>query len=106
MTDLNAMNRVAAELNKSIAKLGEARLYAQTWFETPVMVPHGSMGIYQSILAEVLGEVEVTNIATSILEDGQKTYMVLKSPIKQTLDTFHQRLMGSLKGYVVNLSDY
>lgn len=67
MTDLNAMNRVAAELNKSIAKLGEARLYAQTWFETPVMVPHGSMGIYQSILAEVLGEVEVTNIATSIL---------------------------------------
>lgn len=32
MTDLNAMNRVAAELNKSVGKLGEGRLYAQTWF--------------------------------------------------------------------------
>lgn len=32
--------------------------------------------------------------------------MVLKSPIKLTLDTFHQRLMASLKGYLVPLSDY
>lgn len=70
------------------------------------MVPHGSMAIYQEILAEVLQEVEVTNISTSIVEDQHKTYLVLKSPIKQTLDTFQQRLVGSLKGYLVDLTDY
>ncbi len=47
MTDLNAMNQVAAALNKFTGKLGEGRLYAQTWFEAPVIVPHASMGIYQ-----------------------------------------------------------
>lgn len=31
--NLNEMNKIATELNHSIGKLGESRLYAQTWFE-------------------------------------------------------------------------
>jgi len=30
--NINNMNRVANDLNKTIGKLGEGRLYAQTWF--------------------------------------------------------------------------
>lgn len=45
--NLDFMNLVANELNKSIGRLGEGRLYAQTWFEMPTLVPHGSMSIYQ-----------------------------------------------------------
>lgn len=41
------MNRIANELNYTIGKMGEGRLYAQTWFEIPTLVPHNSMNIYQ-----------------------------------------------------------
>ena len=30
--NINNMNKVANDLNKTIGKLGEGRLYAQTWF--------------------------------------------------------------------------
>jgi hypothetical protein len=30
--DLNMMNIIANELNKKTGKLGEGKLYAQTWF--------------------------------------------------------------------------
>lgn len=33
-------------------------------------------------------------------------YLVLKCPIKQTLDLFHQRLVNSLNGYPIALSNY
>lgn len=45
--NINNMNRVANDLNKTIGKLGEGRLYAQTWFQMPVLVPHGAMPLYQ-----------------------------------------------------------
>jgi len=47
MPNLELMNIIAQELNKTIGKLGEGRLYAQTWFEMPIVVPPNSMSIYQ-----------------------------------------------------------
>ena len=54
--NIDAMNQVANELNKTIGKFGEGRLYAQTWFEMPILVPHGSMAIYQELLDELIKE--------------------------------------------------
>lgn len=50
MNDVQRMVQIANDNNKAIGKLGEGRLYAQTWFETPIMVPYGSMTIYQEII--------------------------------------------------------
>lgn len=45
--DLNHLNRIAVKYNGFPGFLGEGRLYAQSWFESPVLVPHGQMSIYQ-----------------------------------------------------------
>lgn len=47
MANVNLMNIIANELNRTVGKLGEGRLYAQTWFQVPIVVPIGSMSIYQ-----------------------------------------------------------
>jgi hypothetical protein len=47
MFNLNLMNIIADDLNRTINKLGEGRLYAQTWFETPVALPQHCMTVYQ-----------------------------------------------------------
>ena len=49
MANPNLMNVIANQLNRTIGKLGEGRLYAQTWFQTPIAVPIGSLSIYQEI---------------------------------------------------------
>jgi hypothetical protein len=54
----------------------------------------------------VLEEAQQPNITHHILENNRHTYLILKCPIKQTLDVFHQRLMNSLGGYPIPLSDY
>lgn len=54
MPNVNLMNIITQDLNKKIGKLGEGRLYAQTWFETPIVVPPSSMSIYQEIFKEVI----------------------------------------------------
>lgn len=99
------MNQVANQLNKTIGKLGEGRLYAQTWFEMPILVPHGSMTIYQELLDELIKE-DNPNIQHFIAQDRKKTYIVLKSRIKQTLDLVHQKYANSLLGFPLFLSDY
>ena len=49
-----------------MGKLGEGRLYAQTWFETPILVPRGFMPIYQEIMAEVFKDGQHPNIHSFI----------------------------------------
>ena len=48
--NIDHLKHISIELNKTIGKLGEGRLYAQTWFEEPIIIPYGSIHIYQEIL--------------------------------------------------------
>lgn len=41
-----------------------------------------------------------------IAEDNKKSYIVLKSRIKQSLDFIHQKFANSLLGFPMFLSDY
>jgi hypothetical protein len=73
----------------------------------PTLVPYGSMSIYQELLDEVIKELpEHSNIESTIAEDKRKTYIVLKSRIKQSLDFVHQKFANSLLGFPMFLSDY
>ena len=106
MNNPELMNIIANDLNRTIGKLGEGRLYAQTWFQSPIAVPIGSLSIYQEIYQEIFEEANKPNIINYIIENEKKTYIILKCPIKQTLDVFQQRLSIGLNGYAIHLSDY
>ncbi len=47
-----------------------------------------------------------TNVDSFIAEDNKKSYIVLRSRIKQSLDIVHQKFANSLLGYPMFLSDY
>ena len=51
-------------------------------------------------------EAQNPNVTSFIVDRDHKTYLMLKCPIKQTLDIFYQKLINSLNGYPILLSDY
>ena len=105
--DIEQMTKMANELNKAVGKLGEGRLYAQTWYEKPTLVPAHSMTIYQELLEDVIRKSpENPQIESYIAECHKKVYIVLRSRIKATLDYIHQQFHNELGGYPLDLTSY
>ena len=51
VTDANQMTRATNGLHKSVGNMGESRLYAESWFELPVLLPgKGYIPVYTELL--------------------------------------------------------
>ena len=65
------------------------------------------MSIYQEILEETIkASPENPHIESFITESQGKTYIILKSRLKATLDFIYQKFANSLLGYPIYLTDY
>lgn len=106
--NIDHLKHVSIDLHKTIGKMGEGRLYAQTWFEEPIIVPYGSLHIYQDILDETIAKCpEKPNIHINIEQSAtKKMYMILKSCLKTTIDLIYQSFTNKLQGYPIVLSEY